>query len=181
MVAVNSNCEGMHTVQSADPDLNVPGAPEDKPRDSLVLRIAFGLGGLGLMGATLADALAVAGRHTGLSLLGSIEIVQACVVLLASAGMFVVTARSGHAAVHFVLERVAPVTAGKLTRMAALLSGLAFVVIAAGSALVLSELWNGHEQTELLAIPLRWLRLLWVLIALAIAALFFRMALVRRP
>jgi TRAP-type C4-dicarboxylate transport system permease small subunit len=139
-------------------------------------RVAYALGALGLLGATLADSIAVAGRHTGLHLLGSIELVQTMVVLLASSAMLIVTIVGGHASVHMVTERLRAPTAARLARIAALLSAFVFLLFAAGSAWISVELWNGHEQTELLRIPLRWLRLLWTLFALLIAARFLRFA-----
>ena len=56
--------------------------------------------------------------------------------------------------------------------MADLLSAIVFVLLAAGSAWVAADLWSGHEQTELLRLPLRWFRLIWIAAALIIAALF---------
>lgn len=148
---------------------------------SPVAKFAYLLGSAGLLCATAADALAVAGRHTGWHLLGSIELVQAAVVVLASAGMLAVTIGGGHASVHMVTERLSPAAAARLHRLADLASALVFVILAVGSIWVLDELWNGFEQTELLHIPLRWLRLLWIGFALLIAAYFFRNALRRTP
>jgi TRAP-type transport system small permease protein len=149
--------------------------------DGPLIRVAYVLGGAGLAAATLSDSLAVAGRHTGVTFLGSIELVQAAVVLLASAAMLVATLAGTHASVHFVTARVSPAAAARLARTAALLAALAFVLLAAGSAWVGAELWNGHERTELLHIPLRWLRLLWLVAALAIAGCFLRAAWRSRP
>lgn len=154
--------------------------PAGSPGDPPALRLAYGIGGLGLLGATLADSLAVAGRHTGFHLLGSIEIVQMAVVLLAASAMFAVTVRAGHASVQFVVARSNPKTAARLMRLAALLSALAFLLIASGSAWVLAETWGGFEQTELLHIPLKWLRLVWTVFAFLIAGLFLRTALRHR-
>jgi TRAP-type C4-dicarboxylate transport system permease small subunit len=58
---------------------------------------------------------------------------------------------------------------------------LLFAVFATGSTWVASELWSGFEQTELLGIPLRWLRAVWITAALLITLLFVRAALRRRP
>lgn len=140
-------------------------------------RAAYLLGGIGLLGATATDALAVAGRHTGLHLLGSIELVQAMVVLLGTSAMLIATLAGGHASVHIVTERLHPARAALLARIAAGVSGLVFLLIAAGSAIVAADLWAGFEETELLHLPLRWLRLLWILFALLIAGAFFRTAL----
>ena len=141
-----------------------------------IAKFAYLLGSAGLLGATAADSLAVAGRHTGWHLLGSIELVQAAVVVLASAGMLAVTIGGGHASVHMVTERLSQRSAERLHRLAHLLSALVFLVLAAGSVWLLAELWDGHEQTELLHIPLRWLRLLWIVFAVLIAGYFFRNA-----
>jgi TRAP-type C4-dicarboxylate transport system permease small subunit len=138
---------------------------------------AYVLGGMGLLGATAADSIAVAGRHTGFHLLGAIELVQTAVVLLGASAMLIATIVGGHASVHMVTERLAKPTAAHLARIAAFVSGLVFLILAAGSAWVAADLWHGFEQTELLRIPLRWLRLVWIVFALLIAASFFRHAL----
>jgi len=41
----------------------------------------------------------------------------------------------------------------------------------------MGDLWNGYEMTELLQIPIRWLRALWLLASFAIAGLFLLQAL----
>lgn len=163
-----------------------PGAPAEQLSDlgpehpararGPLATIAYAVGGAGLLGATAADSLAVAGRHSGFHLLGSIELVQAAVVLLGASAMLIATLTGNHASVHIVTERLSRPAAARLARVASLLSALAFLALAAGSAWVLSDTWSGFEQTELLHIPLRWLRALWVLIALIIAALFLRNA-----
>jgi len=143
-------------------------------------QIAYTLGGFGLLAATAADSLAVLGRHAGFHLLGSIELVQAAVVLLAASAMLIATLVQGHASVHIVTERLSPATAERLARLAALVSGMVFLLLAAGSAWVAAELWSGFERTELLHISLRWLRLVWIIFALLISVQFFRIA-ARRP
>jgi len=156
------------------PDENrAPHAPAHGP----LARLAYALGGAGLLAATATDAIAVAGRHTGLHLLGSIELVQSAVVLLATSGMLIATLVGGHASVHIVTERLSRPAAARLARIAAFASGLTFLALAAGSIWLAYDLWNGFEQTELLHIPLRWLRTLWIVFALVIAGCFFRAAL----
>ncbi|WP_165356257.1 TRAP transporter small permease subunit [Sphingosinicella sp. BN140058] len=152
-----------------------PGAHSEAAAGPLG-RTAYWIGSAGLLIATAADAIAVAGRHTGFHLLGSIEVVQASVVLIASSAMVAATIVGAHASVHILTERLRPGTARRLARGAALLGTLLFLLIAAGSAWVASDLWSGFEQTELLGIPLRWLRLLWIAAALLIAMLFLRTA-----
>lgn len=164
--------------------------PEDGPLTDLgpthewtppgaLTRAAYTIGGIGLLGATAADSLAVAGRHTGLHLLGSIELVQACVVLLGGSAMLIATQVGEHASVHIVTERLAKPTAARLARIASLFSALAFILIAAGSAWVSRELWNGFERTELLHLPIRWLRAIWLVFACLISITFLHRAIRR--
>lgn len=135
-------------------------------------RVAFVIGSIGLLGAMAADSLAVLGRHLGLPILGSIEIVQACVVLLASASMLGATLRATHARVHILIDRLHGAGKRLLLHCSDLLSAIVFLVFAIGSIWIARELWGGHEHSELLHIPLRWLRALWIVTALTIAAVF---------
>jgi TRAP-type transport system small permease protein len=175
-----------YDVVNASEDLSAAGGLEESGEQlhgwgvRAVSRLAFAIGSIGIAGAALADFLGVAGRHIGLPLLGSIELVQASVVLLAAAGMLVVTFEGGHARVHFVNERVGPALARKLEWLAALLGALFFVLLVAGSAWILVDLWQGHERTELLGIPLRWFRLIWIAFAVLIAGAFLHGAM-RKP
>lgn len=135
-------------------------------------RIAFVAGSVGLLTAMAADALAVLGRHLGLPILGSIEIVQASVVILASAAMIGATLRGSHARVHILIDRLHGRAREALKRGSDVLSALVFLVFAIGSLWIARELWTGHEHSELLHIPLRWLRVVWIVTALLIAAVF---------
>lgn len=148
-------------------------------RPGPVIEAAYLIGSAGLIIATAADALAVVGRHTAFTFIGSIEVVQAAVVLIASSSMIAATIVGAHASVHILTERLARPAALRLARFSDLLSALLFAVLVGGSAWVAAEMWPGHEQTELLGIPLRWLRALWIASALLIAFLFLRSALRR--
>jgi TRAP-type C4-dicarboxylate transport system permease small subunit len=141
--------------------------------------VAFVIGSVGLLLATATDAIAVLGRHAGFTVLGSIEIVQAAVVLIAASSMLLATLVNGHAAVHILTERLSRARAMKLAHVAALLSAGMMILLAVGSLWVLSESWSGYERSELLHIPLRWLRTLLVLALAIIAALFIAAALKR--
>ncbi len=140
---------------------------------------AYWIGSAGLLTATAADALAVLGRHTGFALIGSIEIIQVSVVLIASSAMVAATIVGAHASVHILTERLAKPTADRLARISSGLSALIFLLLAAGSVWVASDLWSGFEQTELLGIPLRWFRVAWIAAALLIVTLFVRQAAMR--
>jgi TRAP-type C4-dicarboxylate transport system permease small subunit len=165
-----------HTLPDDGPMTDL-GPVHDGAAAGPLARATYALGGAGLLGATAADAIAVAGRHTGFHLLGSIELVQACVVVLAGSAMLIATLVGEHASVHIITQRMRPQSAARLARAAALVSGIAFLLIAAGSAWVCAELWNGFERTELLHLPLRWLRLLWVVFAALVSFTFFKRAL----
>lgn len=147
----------------------------DKPppvRGGLLPRISFTLGAAGLLTAMAADAVAVLGRHVGFTVLGAIEVVQASVVLAASAAMVGATLSGAHARVHILIERLGPIWHRRFDRGADMGSCLFFLFLAAGSAWVAADLWPGYEITEILGLPLRWLRLVWIGSCLLIALLF---------
>ncbi len=135
-------------------------------------RSAFLIGSAALLIAMATDSVAVLGRHVGWPLLGAIEVVQGSVVLVAAAAMVIATLHQTHARVHILTERLPNRWQVRLDRIANACAALTFVVIACGSAWLLAELWLGHEETELLRIPVRWLRAFWVCAAVLIAGLF---------
>jgi TRAP-type C4-dicarboxylate transport system permease small subunit len=119
-----------------------------------------------------ADAVAVAGRHLGRPFLGSIKLVQAAIVVAASAAMVGATLNDGHATVHILMERLSPPVRRRFQAVADLVSGAFFAALAAGSIWLVVDLWRGAEQTELLGIPLKPLRLAWCASAILAAGLF---------
>lgn len=148
-------------------------APKSRPL-SLIQRACVVIGSCGLLLAMAADTIAVVGRHTGFSLIGSIELVQIAIVLLASSAMVIATSQSAHATVHILTERLSAGAAALLARLAALISALFCVLIIAGSAWVTADLWLDHERTELLHIPLRGFRVLLIAAFVIMAGFFIR-------
>ena len=142
----------------------------------MLTRVSFGLGAFGLLGAMLIDSSAVLGRHIGVPVLGSIELVEACVVLMASASLVGTTLGSGHASVHILTEQLSAAGRARLQRVSDLLSALFFGVLALGSLTIAGDLWGGDERTELLGLPLSPLRALWCVSAIGIVALFLAAA-----
>ena len=142
----------------------------------LVTTGSFLLGSSGLVVAMAADAIAVAGRHLQVPFLGSIETVQAAMIVAASAGMVGATLSHAHATVHVVTERLTVRARTRLQRFADSFSAIFFAALAAGSIWLVIDLWNGAERTELLGLPLKALRLLWCASALLIAGLFTALA-----
>lgn len=150
--------------------------PPPAPTTGIAARLSFYLGSAGLLIAMATDAIAVLGRHTGFALLGAIEIVQAAIVLITAASMVSVTLSRGHAAVHILTERLSKPRARQLQRVAGLLGALTVALLIAGSAILLGDLWGGHERSELLHIPLRWFRVLMIAALAFILILFVRQA-----
>ncbi len=139
-------------------------------------RAAFLVGSTGLLAAMSADALAVLGRHIGLPLLGSIEIVQASVVLLASAAMVAATLNSKHARAHLLIDRLGRRGRRVLLGLSDGISACVFLWFTAGSIWIAAEMWHGHEHSELLHIPWSWLRMTWIAASLLIAVVFLARA-----
>jgi TRAP-type transport system small permease protein len=129
----------------------------------------FYVGACALLGAMAVDAAAVAGRHLGIPLLGSLEIVQALILIASSSALVSATLANKHAAVHLLINRVPPSAKRWLKRLNAMLSVVFLVMLAVGTAWIASDLWNGHEQSELLHIPYAPLRIV-CLAALLLAA-----------
>lgn len=142
----------------------------------ILARAAFVLGALGLLCAMACDALAVLGRHLGLPLRGSIELVESGIVLMACASLVGTTLERGHASVHLLTERLPAHARRRLASATHLAGALFFTFLLIGSGLVLSDMWHGAEQTELLGIPIAPLRILWCASAAAIALAFVAQA-----
>jgi TRAP-type C4-dicarboxylate transport system permease small subunit len=140
-------------------------------------RVIVIIGGVALLGAMFADFLAVIGRQIGLPLLGSIELVQMLVGISGAMALVVATLRDSHAVVRLVLANVSARTAAIMQRVNAVGAALFFLALAVGSAWILRDMWPGHEETELLLLPLRPLRLLIVATLFIAMLLFVRKAL----
>lgn len=142
--------------------------------------LALALGSTALLLAMATDSLSVAGRHLGFTIVGTIEIVEMCIVVAATSALVIAALDHGHARVRIVLERLGPGSTMWLDRLADTLSVVVFVLLAAGSVWLAGDLWNGHEATEVLGLPLRWFRAFWILGCLTCAGIFAS-RLIRRP
>ena len=145
-------------------------------RDLLVL-----ISGGALLVAVAVDALAMIGRQIAVPLLGSIEIVEAVIVFAAGGGLIIATIDRAHARVNLLLERMPGAWGDRLRRLHSLAAVLFFAALLAGTVWIAIDLWSGHEESELLHIPYRPLRIaaavtLAVLLVLSIAGLFRRSA-----
>lgn len=137
----------------------------------------FYVGSAGLLCMMLVEAVAVLGRHIGMPVMGALEIVQAAIVPAACAGMLIATLRGAHAAVHMLTERLPPATRRIIEFGSAWLAALFFGALCIGAAWLAAEYWSSFEQSEVLHIPFRPLRLLVALTGAALAVAFVYRAL----
>jgi TRAP-type C4-dicarboxylate transport system permease small subunit len=142
----------------------------EKPRRGPLFYVGSG----GLLCMMLVEAAAVIGRHVGIPVTGALEIVQAAIVPAACAGMLIATSRRAHAAVHMLTERLPPAARRWIELFGALLASLFFAALCGGAAWLAAEYWSSFEQSEVLHIPFRPLRVLVALTAAALAAAFLR-------
>lgn len=140
------------------------------------------VGGLALLAATAVDTVAVIGRNIGLPLTGSIELMQAAVLVSGGIGLVIATIEQSHARVRLIVDRLSPKWRVLGDRASDALTAIFVLALLAGSAWLAADLWGAHEQSELLGIPWRLLRLIANLSLLAVCAiLVWRIAQKVRP
>ena len=153
-------------------------APEkNEPQKDFSIKVwkwLFYLGGIALLFAMAVEAVAVLGRHIGLPLPGSIELVQAAILVASSAAMLSATLADKHARVHLVMDHLKGVPLVTLKRVQALFGFLFFCALAAGSIWIFIDLWSGFEESEVLHIPYAPLRIVCILSVLGVAFEFLR-------
>ncbi len=118
------------------------------------------VGGAAMLVATGTDTLAVLGRNFGLPLIGSIEIVQAAVLVSGTAALALATGSDEHARVKILTRRLTGSRRSASRLLGAIAATILFSALAAGSIWVAADLWHASERSELLGIPWRWLRLI---------------------
>ena len=101
--------------------------------------LLFYVGAAGLLAIMSIESVAVLGRHLGIPLLGSIEMVQAAIVPAACAAMVIASLLGGHATVHLLTERLAKRPRAWLFRLSALLACVFFAALV--TALVMSAIY----------------------------------------
>jgi TRAP-type C4-dicarboxylate transport system permease small subunit len=134
----------------------------------------FYLGAAGLLLAMAPAAIAVLGRHIAMPLSGSIEMVQAAMLVASSAAIVTATLAERHAVVHLLIDRLPPGVRGVMQRVHAALCAIFFVALAAGSIWIAFDLRGGHEQSEVLKIPYAPLRIVSIGAVLAAALICLR-------
>lgn len=121
------------------------------------------ISGGALLVAMIVDSLAMLGRAVQFPLIGSIEIVQAVVLLAASGALIIATVEGAHARVSLLLDRLSGEWRVWFERLHSVAAALLYAALLAGSVWIAWDLWGGHEESEILHIPYRPLRLAVVL------------------
>ena len=143
------------------------------------LRAAIWLGGIALLAATAIDTLAVIGRHLGIPVTGSIELMQAAVLVSGALGLTIATIVQSHARVRLFVDRLSPPAQTFADRLSDALSLIFFLALFAGSLWISIDLWDAHEKSEILGVPWRLLRL-FANACLIIAAASLALRIVRK-
>jgi TRAP-type C4-dicarboxylate transport system permease small subunit len=130
----------------------------------------FYVGATALLTAMAVDTLAVIGRHIGVSLLGSIELVQAAMLLASSAALVAATLQRQHASVHLLIDRLPPRARRAAAALGLILSIAFFLCLVAGSVWIAWDMRAAHEASDLLKIPYAPLRLASIVSLLTVAA-----------
>ncbi len=152
---------------------NVSEAPNAREPSRRRFDVPLWIGGAALLIAMATDALAVLGRHIGRPLLGSLELVQAAILVAASTALVAATLAGKHASARLLLDRLRPAALARMERINAVLTLLFFAALAAAQIWIASDLWGSHEESELLHLPYAPLRLVAIaaaLLGLAISA-----------
>ena len=134
-------------------------------------------GGIALLGATAFDTVAVIGRQVGFAVHGTIELIQAAVLIAGSLALIAATAANNHARVRLLVNRLDR-SREWLERGSDLLTALFVLALLAGSSWLAIDLWSSHEVSEIAGVPWRWLRL-FANLALAVVAALALLAFVR--
>ena len=124
--------------------------------------------------AMAVDTLAVLGRHVGIPFPGSIELVQAAILVTSSAAILSATLANKHARVHLLMDRMKGEPLAVLRCVQAVVSTLFFGALAAGSIWIFADLWGGFEESDVLHIPFAPLRIVSIISVLGVAFGFLR-------
>ncbi|WP_305097691.1 TRAP transporter small permease [Croceibacterium aestuarii] len=117
-------------------------------------------GGAALLAAMAIDTLAVIGRNVGMPIIGSIELVQAAILVSGTIALVLATLHGGHARVRLVIDRLQGAPRHVLAKTSRLASTCLFAALACGSIWLAADLWSGHERSEVVGVPWRILRLI---------------------
>lgn len=124
----------------------------------MLRNLCIWIGGIALLAACATDVTAAFGRHFGWPVRGSIELVQAFILVAGSMSLVVATLAGSHACVHILVDRMGPASRLWIDRFSALLGLVFYAALLAGCLWIAADLWNAQEVSELLGLPYRLLR-----------------------
>lgn len=142
-------------------------------RERLYRALVWVAGGA-LLVAMATDTAAMLGRHLQLPLLGSIEIVQAAVLIAGSGALLLAAIHQSHARVHLLLRRMTGGLRNRVESAHFIAAILLMLALLAGSAWIAWDLRSGHEESELLRIPWMPLRAIVVLLLAGLVVISLR-------
>ncbi|MEY2854842.1 MAG: hypothetical protein RL030_1974 [Pseudomonadota bacterium] len=149
-------------------------------REALYRGLVWIAGGA-LLIAMATDTIAMLGRHLRMPLLGSIEIVQAAVLVASAGALLLATALDAHARVHLLQRRLAAGNRLGFERFNLVAAIGLVILLLAGSLWITIDLWQGHEESELLHIPWKPLRLIVLLLLVGLLGILLRRLGARKP
>ncbi|MEY2853554.1 MAG: hypothetical protein RL030_686 [Pseudomonadota bacterium] len=149
-------------------------------REALYRGLVWIAGGA-LLVAMATDTIAMLGRHLRMPLLGSIEIVQAAVLVASSGALLLATALDAHARVHLLQRRFAAQSRLGFERFNLVVAIGLVILLLAGSLWITVDLWQGHEESELLHIPWKPLRVIVLLLLVGLLGILLRRLGARKP
>lgn len=148
------------------------GSSDEGRRSSQIPGWLVVVGGVPLLTAMAVEFVSIIGRHTGVTFVGSIELVQAAVLVSSSAAIVIATLSRAHAKVRIVLSRARGRPGRALRLFNALGSAVFFLALSVGSAWIAMDMWGALERSELLGIPYLPLRCFATACMLASAILY---------
>lgn len=137
------------------------------------------IAGGALLCAAAVDTLAMMGRQLRMPFIGSIELVEAAVLVAAAGALVIATLDGMHARVNLIIDRLSPAWRARVEALHSLTAAVLHAALLAGTVIIAADLWSAHEESELLGIPYRPLRIvtaacLAFLLALAVRRLVRR-------
>lgn len=132
------------------------------------------IAGVPLLAAMLIEFVAVISRNLVWNLVGSIELVQAMILLSSSGAMVAATLSRAHAKVSVFSQRYRGRSGRAMRILIAIGGSVFFLALAVGSAWIAADMWSASEQSELLGIPYLPLRLVVTAAMFLIALIYAR-------
>jgi TRAP-type transport system small permease protein len=128
--------------------------------------------GIPLLAAMTTEFLAVLARNTGWNIVGSIELVQALILLSTCGAIVIATLNRSHAKVTVLSRLYSGHTGRALRTLLAISSAIFFFALAVGSTWIAIDMWHSYERSELLGVPYLPLRIIVSISMFAVAVIY---------